>query len=57
MRVPPVLVSGDHAAVERWRREQSLRLTLERRPELLARVPLDAADRVLLDALGWRGPR
>ena len=34
-RVPDVLVSGDHGAVERWRREQSERLTRERRPDLL----------------------
>ena len=33
--VPQVLLSGDHAAVQRWRREQSLKRTLDRRPELL----------------------
>jgi tRNA (guanine37-N1)-methyltransferase len=33
--VPEVLLSGDHAAVESWRREQSMRLTQERRPDLL----------------------
>ena len=33
--VPEVLLSGDHAAVERWRREQSERRTVERRPDLL----------------------
>jgi tRNA (guanine37-N1)-methyltransferase len=54
VRVPEVLLSGDHAAVARWRREQSLRLTLARRPDLLAGAPLDAADRALLRALGWR---
>ena len=32
---PKLLLSGDHARVERWRREQSLRRTLQRRPELL----------------------
>ena len=32
---PPVLLSGDHGAVERWRREESERLTRERRPDLL----------------------
>ncbi|MHB1162659.1 MAG: tRNA (guanosine(37)-N1)-methyltransferase TrmD, partial [Chloroflexota bacterium] len=35
LRVPEVLLSGDHARVERWRREQSLLRTLQRRPELL----------------------
>src|SRR5687767_13247250 len=34
--VPPVLVSGDHGAVRRWRLRESLRRTLQRRPELLA---------------------
>ena len=33
--VPEVLTSGDHARIEAWRREQSLRLTRERRPDLL----------------------
>jgi len=35
-RVPDVLLSGDHAAIERWRREQAERATRERRPDLLA---------------------
>ena len=35
MRVPDVLVSGDHAAIERWRREEAVRRTEERRPDLL----------------------
>ena len=50
--VPPVLLSGDHAAIARWRREQSLRRTLARRPDLLAALPDDAlsdADRALFD--------
>jgi tRNA (guanine37-N1)-methyltransferase len=51
--VPPVLISGDHGAVARWRREQSLRLTFARRPDLLASAPLDPADRAFLRALGW----
>ena len=34
--IPPVLASGDHGAVARWRRAESLRLTAERRPDLLA---------------------
>jgi len=38
--VPDVLRSGDHAAIERWRREQSLHRTWERRPELLQRADL-----------------
>jgi tRNA (guanine37-N1)-methyltransferase len=49
--VPPVLLSGDHAAIARWRREQSLRRTVHRRPDLLAALPEDAlsdADRAVL---------
>ena len=38
MRVPEVLVSGDHARIEAWRDEQSLRRTRERRPDLLERT-------------------
>src|SRR5438876_1217125 len=53
-RVPEILLSGDHIAIARWRREQSLRLTLERRPDLLTNAPLDGADRVFLRKLGWR---
>lgn len=34
-RTPPILLSGDHAAIERWRREQQLKRTRERRPDLL----------------------
>ena len=49
--VPPVLLSGDHAAIERWRRREALRATLEKRPELLAPADLDDEDRRLLAAL------
>ncbi|HET7405522.1 MAG TPA: tRNA (guanosine(37)-N1)-methyltransferase TrmD [Mycobacteriales bacterium] len=42
--VPPVLMSGDHAAVARWRHEQALRRTAENRPDLPARPPPDAED-------------
>ncbi len=49
--VPPVLVSGHHAEVERWRRRESLRRTLLRRPDLLDAAPLDTADRATLDEL------
>ena len=49
--VPPVLLSGDHAAIARWRRAQSLQRTANRRPDLLAALPeeaLSAADRAAL---------
>ena len=52
MAVPPVLLSGHHAEIERWRRREALRRTLERRPDLLAdRSALDADDRALLEEL------
>ena len=54
--VPPVLLSGDHAAIARWRRQQSLGRTWLRRPDLLARVSLGKADRALLEVFiaQWR---
>jgi tRNA (guanine37-N1)-methyltransferase len=55
--VPEALLSGHHLAIARWRRDQALRRTAERRPDLVARLDpatLDAADRVLLASLGWR---
>ena len=50
--VPPVLLSGNHAAIARWRRMQALGRTADRRPELLAGAALSQGDRVLLAA--WR---
>ena len=48
--VPEVLRSGDHGRIARWRRAQSLRRTIERRPDLItAREGLTAAERALLD--------
>jgi tRNA (guanine37-N1)-methyltransferase len=49
--VPPVLLSGNHGDVDRWRRREALRRTLERRPDLLEAAPLTDADRKLLDEL------
>jgi len=51
LSVPEVLLSGDHARVARWRREQSLRRTLARRPDLLERARLSEADRAYLRSL------
>ena len=50
-RVPDILVSGDHARVDRWRREQALLRTKRRRPELLSRVELSAEDLRFLASL------
>ena len=48
LAVPPVLLSGDHAAIRRWRLKQALGRTAERRPDLLARLALDGERRALL---------
>lgn len=48
--IPDVLLSGDHLAIRRWRRQQALGRTWLRRPDLLARLNLDRADCALLDA-------
>ncbi len=54
--VPPVLLSGHHAQIERWRRERALELTARRRPDLIAAARaagrLSAADEAHLAALG-----
>jgi tRNA (guanine37-N1)-methyltransferase len=47
-RVPAVLLSGDHARIARWRREQALYRTWRSRPDLLARAALTAQDRRLI---------
>ncbi|RZS34667.1 tRNA (guanine37-N1)-methyltransferase [Herbihabitans rhizosphaerae] len=51
LAVPDVLRSGNHAAIERWRRDTALERTFARRPELLDDAELDAADRAVLDRL------
>ncbi|MDO5032512.1 tRNA (guanosine(37)-N1)-methyltransferase TrmD [Corynebacterium sp.] len=51
LEVPEVLTSGNHALVDRWRREQSLLRTWQRRPELLEHAELDKKDRQFLDSL------
>ncbi len=50
--VPEVLLSGNHAAIDRWRRDQALERTLARRPDLLAQTPLSAQDSATLLRLG-----
>ncbi len=53
---PAILLSGHHGQVARWRRDQALLRTLERRPELLLRVQLSKADLRLLAQNGWHSP-
>ena len=43
-----MLLSGDHASVDRWRRRQALKRTFERRPDLLERVALDEEEEELI---------
>jgi tRNA (guanine37-N1)-methyltransferase len=55
--VPEVLLSGHHAAIARWRRDESLRRTASRRPDLVSALDpawLDHRDREVLAALGWQ---
>jgi tRNA (guanine37-N1)-methyltransferase len=49
MTVPEVLLSGDHARIARWRRQQALLRTRERRPDLFGRLALSEEDRKLLE--------
>jgi tRNA (guanine37-N1)-methyltransferase len=51
--VPPVLLSGDHGAIARWRRDEALRRTASTRPELIGRNTLDDADRRTLTEAGF----
>jgi tRNA (guanine37-N1)-methyltransferase len=47
--VPPVLLSGDHAAIARWRYKQALGRSFLRRPDLVKRIDLDSEQQALLD--------
>lgn len=53
--VPEILLSGDHAKIYKWRREQSLRRTLKRRPDLLENAPLNESDRKSLKKIQDEG--
>jgi tRNA (guanine37-N1)-methyltransferase len=55
-RVPTVLLSGDHAAIARWRRAEAVRRTAERRPDLLERAGLTPAERARLPRPAVREP-
>jgi tRNA (guanine37-N1)-methyltransferase len=50
-QVPEMLLCGNHRLIEQWRRRESLRRTLARRPDLLAQADLSAEDRAVLAAL------
>ena len=53
LEVPPVLLSGDHARIERWRRRESIRTTLANRPELLEKAGLSEEEEAWARELGW----
>jgi tRNA (guanine37-N1)-methyltransferase len=57
LAVPPVLLSGHHADIARWRRRSALGRTLSRRPELLDQAQLDEQDRLLLQDLLKERPK
>ncbi|WP_298815383.1 tRNA (guanosine(37)-N1)-methyltransferase TrmD [Chloroflexus sp.] len=61
LEVPPVLLSGHHGEIARWRRAERLRRTMTRRPDLLARAAaagvLTKADLALLAEWGWQPER
>lgn len=50
-KVPDVLLSGDHAKIDKWRREQALARTLARRPDMLERAELSEADKKFIENL------
>jgi len=51
MRVPEILMSGHHEKIRKWRKEQALRVTLAKRPDLLDAAELDAEAREILEKL------
>jgi tRNA (guanine37-N1)-methyltransferase len=53
--VPPVLISGHHEQIRRWRRKEALRRTRTRRPDLLRTAPLNEEDRALLEEIEREG--
>ena len=57
MAAPEILLSGHHAEIEKWRRHESLRRTLERRPGLLETAQLSPEDIEYLESLGYGRPK
>lgn len=51
LKVPEVLLSGHHANIEKWRRQQALEITFKNRPDLLASADLDQSDKEFLEKL------
>jgi tRNA (guanine37-N1)-methyltransferase len=55
--VPEILLSGDHEKIRVWRRTESLKRTLERRPDLLKKAKLTEEDKRILERLGVKAKR
>ena len=55
LTVPDILLSGDHAKIEQWRRKESLRITLTKRPDLLKAADLLVSDKRLLREIEQEG--
>lgn len=53
--VPEVLISGNHALIEKWKRDQSLLNTLKKRPELLKNIELTEEEKKLLECVHYNG--
>lgn len=51
MKVPDVLLEGNHAKIDEWRKKESLRRTWKRRPDLLKKIQLSEADQQLLETV------
>ncbi len=51
MKVPDVLLSGNHQEIQRWRRKESLRMTLKKRPDLIEKAHLSPEDNIILKEL------
>ena len=55
VRVPDVLLSGNHERIRRWRRERALEVTLSRRPDLIEKTELTDEDHEILDDIRAEG--
>jgi tRNA (guanine37-N1)-methyltransferase len=56
-KVPDILLSGDHAKIEKWRRQESLRRTLKRRPDMMENAPISETDRKMLKKIQGEGDK
>ena len=54
IRVPEVLLSGDHQEIRKWRKREALRRTLLRRSDLLEKADLDEEAECVLKELKWK---